>query len=44
MIGGEAMSEQTLDSLWRDFVAAAAMLAFCTMVGGVLALLHSGGM
>ena len=34
------MRERALDALWRDFVAAAAMLAFCTLVGGIVSLLH----
>jgi hypothetical protein len=38
------MREQTttLDHLWREFLAAAAMIAFCTAVGGIVALLHGG--
>jgi hypothetical protein len=35
MIGDE-MSEQTLDVLWRDFVAAAAVIAVCTAIGGMV--------
>jgi hypothetical protein len=31
------MSEQTLDVLWRDFVAAAAVIVFCTLIGGMVA-------
>jgi hypothetical protein len=34
------MSERTLDALWRDLVAAAAVIAVCTMVGGLVAMMH----
>ena len=33
-----------MDELRKDCVAALAMLAFCTAIGGVLAILHSGAM
>jgi hypothetical protein len=37
------MREQTtLDHLWSEFISAAIALGFCTAVGGLLALLHSG--
>ena len=36
--------ERPLDALWRDCIAAAAVIVFATAIGGVVAYLHGWAM